>query len=387
MNVIEVIIPEHLNFGRNINFNPSITHLHDNIFLVSFNSFRRGIGRKVIDRTPSVTNPDHVWYGGPGSYTWWNPDFYGFLSSGYMIVEIINNDINIKQIINTPGVGTDTRISMTPLGVLATTALSIDYDLNRSHGFDRYKYDLPTINCSDCGSIFAKVLNITYRNNIYSITNANEEGQLLCDNLGADDKNWSVFNVDNKIYLSYWLSPKHTVFIPEDSWNMCSAILEKNINIFYRIEKYYQSHVKFSLSTPAIMFDDRMLGVKGRMLGVGHVKIICDNITPGTPAHTFYLNNKDISTHPYRKTLYMMFFYTFNIDTFDILHVSTAFFPPTTQNGVVYPVGLEYFDDQYIISYGEGDSQMKFLFILPETIKEMLIAENMIPISYIFTRY
>lgn len=77
MNVQEIRITpqDSVNYASNINFNPSIVYLGNDLFLMSFHSFRRGsIKHDNFNSTPSSTNPDHMWY----SKLWWNPGPGGF---------------------------------------------------------------------------------------------------------------------------------------------------------------------------------------------------------------------------------------------------------------------------------------------------------------------
>ena len=55
-------------FDYAINFNPSIAHLGDDVYLVVFRSYRR----YSIDQTQIMgKESNHPWLGGPGSETWW----------------------------------------------------------------------------------------------------------------------------------------------------------------------------------------------------------------------------------------------------------------------------------------------------------------------------
>ena len=42
--VANIQIPYNTRFGKNVNFNPSIVHIVDDYFLVSFHTFRRNKG-------------------------------------------------------------------------------------------------------------------------------------------------------------------------------------------------------------------------------------------------------------------------------------------------------------------------------------------------------
>lgn len=115
------------------------------------------------------------------------------------------------------------------------------------------------------------------------------------------------------------------------------VLLKKNINVFNRIEKYYNGGVKFRLGTPAIRLD----GYPNEMIAMGHLVIFPYYLPINTKAYFFYKENI-LSKHPVNDVLYMMFFYTFNRETFEILRISSAFYPPNASHGVVFPEGLSF---------------------------------------------
>lgn len=153
------------------------------------------------------------------------------------------------------------------------------------------------------------------------------------------------------MFISYWLSPKHTVFVPNinDLSSSCSIKFEQNVNKLFYIEQYYNQAVKFSLSTPSLPYYNKIFGV-------GHVKISGSKL-PRSNTSAFQFHSKHrykLGTHPIYATMYLMYLYTFDPETFDILEISSGFFSPTTSYGIVFPVGLTYYNEKYIVSYGEG---------------------------------
>jgi hypothetical protein len=192
-----------------------------------------------------------------------------------------------------------------------------------------------------------------------------ERGKLLCKNFQGEEKNWSLYTYNNNLYISQWLYPHHQVLKVEDmnDLNQCNMYTSKNSTIFHTIQKFYKKSVLFSLSTPAIPY-------YGLRLAVGHVKIMGDRVPKNTVAYDFVQN--DLYKQPAENTSYMMFFYTFDPSTLDIVRISPGFYPPDIKHGVVFASGLTQHNDDYIISYGEGDYKMKFLFVNSYAIDKLL---------------
>lgn len=375
---VEISVPLKAS-GNSINFNPSIAHLRDNAFLISFYTFRRNCGHpKTIQPQPSIQDEYHMWYEGPGSNFYWCEGPYGDKGTGYIIIKITNRNVRIHQVLNKKGEGVDTRLTDTSIGIVATYTENSEIQYDNEWGENRVNFGLPASTCKhNCYAIYYLILKIKYypSNDYYEISNVDSHGAPLCQKLQDQEKNWSLFTVDDNIYTSYWLAPKHTVITLNKE--QCQVFMEQNTNIFYRIKNYYKDTVMFSLSTPALLY-----GVN-EMLGVGHVKIANDRLPINTAAYNFNIQNI-LPKHPSKNGTWMMFLYTFDPYTFEIIRVSPAFYPPGTSYGIVFPEGLVFYDDNYIISYGEGDIKMKLLFIPPIIIDQLLIPQHQINDEYIF---
>jgi len=98
-------------FLHTINFNPSIVYVEDNLYLVSIRAFRRGNIFKIQDITPSMYNPDHLWFGGYGSKTFWNVGEDGFGGTIFIVINITGRDISTKYKLDGYSQGTDMRLS------------------------------------------------------------------------------------------------------------------------------------------------------------------------------------------------------------------------------------------------------------------------------------
>lgn len=361
--VLHIIVPYNMEFGNHINFNPSIVHIKNNYYLLSFHSFRRNEGHpELMHETikADISDPYHLYYGGHGSKTWWNPGREGEWGTGFMLLNISNYKVRSIDIVDFLDEYLDTRLLKTSNTIIATT--SNGEKANQLRGVDRSKYGLNKyIYPDDTMLTTSSIFNITAMFDQGEFIFEMNKPQSLCLNLQHEEKNWSPYTYNNQLYISNWLVSKHIVFIPH-TYEDCSVIKSEHPTIFNKIEIFYNHKVLFSLSTPAISYNN----VK---LAVGHVKIY-GNVKLNTLAYQFIQNDKP--KHPFNDYSYMMFLYTFDPETLEILSLSPAFYPPTTQHAVVFPVGLT-FNKDYIISYGEADMKMKLLFISPEKLSNLLV--------------
>lgn len=377
---VEIKIPYDTEiFGENINFNPSIVLIDTDTFLMSFFTFRRHKEGhpKHIQPQPSIYDDYHMYKGGINSDTWWDDSHGGYRGTGYLILKIINREVIIHQILDDLGLGYDARLTQTPKGILLTQSGEYFENFDEIWGIDRVKNGLAKRTCKEnCDGVYYLFLSIYHDKYIdtYKLSeNANWYGEPMCPKLQDQDKNWSPFIKNKNIYVSNWLTPKHTVVIEK----YCKIIKEPNFNIFYISQLFYNNTLSFRLGTPAIKFNNN------EMIAVGHVRFFGDFIPVDSKAYSFYKENI-LPKHPYHNLMYMMFIYTFDINTFEILRVSPAFYPPNIMHSVVFPVGLTYHDDDYVISYGEGDIKMKLLFMKSETINDLLYDQNDIDHEYEF---
>jgi len=364
---VEIKIPYDTEiFGPNINFNPSIILIDTDTFLMSFFTFRRhreGHPRNIKPQ-PSIYDNYHMYKGGSDSDTWWDDSRGGYRGTGYLILKIINREVIIHQILDDLGLGYDVRLSQSPKGILVTQSGEYFGNYDEIWGIDRIKNGLPKRTCKeDCLGVYYLFLEINHDKytDAYKLSeNANWSGEPMCPKLQDQDKNWSSFIKNKNIHASIWLTPKHTVVIEK----YCRIIKEPNINIFYTSELFYNNTLFFRLGTPAIKFNNN------EMIAVGHIMFLGDFVPMNSKAYSFYKENT-LPKHP-DNLMYMMFIYTFDINTFEILRISPAFYPPKVTHSIVFPVGITYHDNDYIISYGEGDIKMKLLFMKLETIEDLL---------------
>ena len=350
--VVELKLPKSVPLSKNVNFNPSIAHIVDDLFLISFYTWRRK--NRPVPSTHqlegSIKDPYHQYYGGRNSSTWWRPD--KFWGTGFIVAKINNRAIRPIFDAGYNNDCYDMKLAATASGVYGT---------------------------SNCGNIKIYIHNISFEfdedTSIIQVHGMHDKGIKLCKEYQEEEKNWSIYTFNDKLYISQWLVPYHTVF--EKTKNGCiqhsSYDFTGNFTLFYHIEKFYKKQVLFSLSTPAIPYDNLRMAV-------GHVKIMGDKVPKNTVAYDFVQN--DLLKQPVDNTSYLMFIYVFNPTTLDIIKVSPGFYPPEMTHGVVFASGLTQHEEDYIISYGEGDAKMKFLFLNHYAIDRLLA-----PVHYYDKQY
>jgi hypothetical protein len=235
-----------------------------------------------------------------------------------------------------------------------------------------------------CGLIAMKKIDLIENGmNDYSIKMSNES--IVCPNISNQvEKNWSFWELQNKLHFSYSLSPRHMV-VSLNNPNSCSfnSIVGDNKNFFERFEQYYQQNsghqvIFICLSTPSIPLPE-----SNRYIGVGHIKYKIDTI-PFIPKESnlykFHTNlsKKPINFHPVY--VYMMFFYEFDPYTYEFTRVSDFFFPHIDEWGLVFPSGITstHNENTLLVSYGDHDSECKLFTISVQKLNSMLYNINYI---------
>lgn len=372
--ISDIKIPYESRFGKNVNFNPSIVHISDNYFLVSFHTFRRGKGHPESYEVKGVIDdPYHMYLGGMKSKMWWNRTT-GEWGTGFIIIKIEDDYIEYIQSLGYNDYGTDMRLLKIPGGNIIGT-MSGGNEIKKK-GTAREHYLLPKPTSKHFSIVELEIEIIRNKAGRFFLEGAYGPGELLCEELQDNEKNWSLYYY-NQLYISNYLIPRHIVFVPNINDNHCKVIASQDASIFNGLELYYKKSLLFSLSTPAIPYYNE---VSDMMIGVGHIKIDKNTVPSDTRGYNF-LQKNDYLIHP-SNTYWMMFLYTFDPITLNIIKVSPAFYPPYTKHAVVFPTGLTYYKNNYLISYGEGDAAMKLMFIDEHDIDRLLT-----PASYYEDEY
>lgn len=356
--VVDFKIPHHKKFGNHVNFNPSMARYKDDLFLISFHTFRRHEGHPLHHIVKgSIDDPYHMFYTGH----WWNPGEDGVWGTAFVLAKINNRKMEYIKTMGYNDYGTDMRLLTNNDNIIGTMTVSSEAEYK---GHDRTKFELKAPTGSTY-SISMLVMEIIDLDDTYILEGEDELGYLICENLQDAEKNWSTFINRGRLNISNFLLPNHIVFVPRQ--NTCIVKKSDKITYFQQLEEYYEKTILVSLSTPALSYGNMMLGC-------GHLKLAMNDLPRESRAYQF-LKKATIPPHP-SNTFYMMFLYTFNPKTYNIVEISPAFFPPDVEHGIVFPCGLEHYQHDYIISYGQGDAEMKFIFLTEETIKDLLHAEN-----------
>ena len=370
-----------LEFPKNFNdyslFNPSIIKLDNNdYYLLSCRAFRR-LGESNSNTAVTIGSRNHPWLGGNiQSPLWWQVTDEGFDGTLFFILRLFKSKFSIIRQLFKLDYILDVRLFESDKGEIIATGNKL------------------VNNRVIIVKSIIHLINTDFDNDPYNI----EFGDFrpLCLSLsGVTEKNWSYWSYNKINYISYIISPRHIVFVEklntkeEDISSsltklsitntelsnpiQCTPLLKTENNLFGSITKYYKDTVLFSLSTPALPFLD------GKYLGVGHTKINYSvknyRELNNSDASLFIDENRDLMSHP--TTFYLMFFYTFNPETLEIIDISNSFIPPTTNDGVVFPTGLTMVNtNNYLISYGEADFKCKFMIFSTQEILELIKDQN-----------
>jgi len=362
--------------GRNIiTFNPCITHYKDDLYLCSYRVFSRH--PTYFDKITEHSN--HPWYIDPKPKidTFFNPGPAGRNDTEFVLLQITENG-NIKIILEYrdnreiveflyDGVFSnlenknDARISY-----IKTDENISSYIVSYNELKVDEKYEIKNKNCKDgCTVIGAIIVFIRHKDNKLFIGQNN----LLCPEYSEEiEKNWSFFTHNDNIMFSYGIFGDTSIYNINYDQNgiiSCNDKIGEHNNIFTQFNDYYNDNIKISCSTPAIKYIDSIY------LAVGHIKynISNMNIYPDVSPLAIYTKKQlsnGIIVHPH-KVVYMMFLYTFSIETYNIIQIS-GMFKPESESFVCYPVGITPMNNnkKFIISYGVGDESCYCMCINPD---------------------
>jgi hypothetical protein len=222
-------------------------------------------------------------------------------------------------------------------------------------------------------------LNIKKTTNSYEIELSNEIDMF------QNKKNWEkncVYHDMNTIL--YGIHGKFQLIIEN------KIVHKQDIKIINDLIKYYGvNNIYFSLSTPPI----RKINKNNieEYIAVGHVKFRYKEIDFGNINlfnNSIYWN--DIKRHG--EYIYMMFIFVYD-KNFNVTHLSYSFIPTDDSYShlpylLVFSSGLTQSNDEYIISYGEGDEKTKILKINHDNLNNMLIDINQLTVeNYSFSLY
>lgn len=167
---------------------------------------------------------------------------------------------------------------------------------------------------------------------------------------------------DNAGKVLYMIGPEFMV-IDNDVLVKTEVEVLKNL-----IDIYGSDNMYISLGTPGIKYNNNYLAV-------GHIKFD-HRIDYGNTLLSKFISQFDFSKIiMHGRFIYMMFFFEYS-DNNKILRLSNFFIPTNDINTLdyllVFPSGLTKYNDNYIISYGEGDIRCKMLYLTGSQIDNLL---------------
>ena len=381
-------------------FNPSIAHYRDDLYLCSYRAFVRY--PQILQKTESydytedyVTDPNHPWLGGIKGELWWNSE-YGYDLTEFVMLKItqagvVTLDINYLNsgIINStqteminPGImnGVDGRLLK-----LSDNKFIISYNVAIS---DKGMIIGGGKSCAEkCTLIATRIIQINPVNKSMILG----DETILCPSISKNtEKNWSLSRVsDTDVSLSYSIESSHELYrlkIERDSVSCDEVHISQSAPFFIALKAYYNNQISISVSTPTIPIG----GDPFVRISVGHIKYKWADLSiypPGSPLVLFTQKMQRLEgliVHPV--AIYLMFLYTFDYRTGQLLSCSDMF-SPKSNTLLCYPSGLSPCSGSpsgnIIISYGESDSRCKFMSVGQEWIESQLIKGDIIDPSII----
>lgn len=387
----EIIKKGNDKFDKSFIFNPSLAWICDDLFLTAFRIFKRydsGIDRNDINNT---SHPDHPWLGGNKSSTWWKIKD-GMDQTYLCILKLKENKFYLHQLFEDKINGVDARIFRKS---------ETDYILTYNTTVKTSDKNKNNQSCEEgCFIISQLDIGLTRRDNKFQL-DKHETTEGLCLNLSNFvEKNWSYLQIEddsetadnvklteNTFAILYQLTPSIEVFgYKKNMRDGCFSIVNHNPpNFLNDLERFYsksgEKRLFVSLSTPAYPLE-----ISGRYLSVGHIKFKIHADYKDTPLQHFLKKHQTKLNHPI--FIYVMFLFQFRVRKvmdqheqdkiqIEITKISNAFLIENEKHNynLNFPSGLAYHqpEDQWFISYGDGDRESKVLKMSSRNIKSLLI--------------
>ena len=245
----------------------------------------------------------------------------------------------------------------------------------RIHKFDN-KYFITTqgvnnnnFNENDCNKDTCIILSNYHFDN--TLKTLNLENEIVCPSIsGRVEKNWMMYDYNQNLYFLYDLNKEKII---KYNNNLCILKQGKD-NELYTISKNNNNGIVFSGGTNSIIYNnDNELRI-----GLGHAKITYKYIENNKDKFPKYLYEKKYNYH--FNLVYTMFFFIFEAKTGKITKITNIFIP-TSKNSdichhpynIVFPMSIIEKNNNYIISYGEGDIKCKIMIISIKDVNDMMI--------------
>jgi len=294
------------------NFNPSIGHIVNDIYLISSRNVRTTEKLKSLDNEPNLhKNVDHPWK------TNWNSKFD---NTSLQLFKITNNKVSLIKHSKYPFILAylqDLRIfelwsdNDYAAFILSFNQLFLDNNLVLKDGYE----------CSKRCFIINTGFLVINKHTLEPFYIPSKDP--LCINISNPiEKNWSFWKYKNNVIFSYNLTPTHEAFkinirgIEKGELvisDKCRLLTFNNTittdNFLQKLEQYYDGKVIVSLSAPSYK-------INNEYYSVGHIKIFVDYLKRTAKPHLKNFYNKHIkgnSQYLHKQYIYLMFFYKFNV--------------------------------------------------------------------------
>ena len=378
-------------------FNPSIAHWRDDEYLCSFREFVRypllfqtGVsgGVRYDYSTRTETDPNHPWLGFDHCRNlFWQYGVGGGFDNTKMALVRIEAGTGRMTLINS--IMTD--ISLANIQhIEGQDARLLKLDANRFLlSYNNHIYNQLIRNGTNCQNgcylINTCIITVIPPTNPGGPVNINMgQDTVLCPNFSnSTEKNWSFSLVPgNNIVFSYGLTPAHDIFTVNAAGATvtCGSYIKRGDanNIFARLLQYYNISTptahKFhiSVTTPTVTITDQ----NNIYTGVGHIKYDYRDMgiyPPGSPLLAFHNQMIALGKTFHPVYVYLMFFYSFDMNTGNIVSCSSMFIPFSTGT-LCFPSGLTFNNTtrEVILSYGDDDAKCRILLFSIEKIHEVL---------------
>lgn len=156
------------------------------------------------------------------------------------------------------------------------------------------------------------------------------------------------------------------------------------LSLYYMIEKAFSvgqnDYLHISSTTPTIKYN------QNEYLSVGHVKFQYQNIMNeplfiNTPIRRFVEYCRDNIVNFHFGFIYLLFFYTLDVNDLSILRISNFLMPQPADVSLIFPMGLTKIvnTDNFIVSYGNYDNTCEAMFFHRESLENALMSIYTLP--------
>ena len=437
INTVDINIINFKNINFMPKFNPSIIHLYDNKYLISYRIWID----KYIENINEYPNPNSI---GSPWFSNWEP----FIKKEFSNYDIIKKESktssieeNIEEKLNLNFFG------LVIIEIFENKNYNIIHDQIIKLNFSFIEDGRLFIDSNNIIRILLNAsLNITNSFIIYSGIPENKISRgIICCKIGNIDKikndilNYGKIFV-NKPYIicpevyQYKIEKNFIPFISNDNSDYISSfslpfgtpikkckinsydnnqleltnyhysivhseneIIEENVKLFDEINLIYGGILRFSSGTNFITFENENLAVGHLVIDIKKFKKNMNNklyFNQEFLKKNYHYSNIHVlninynikklflksENYNYNEKIYMMYFYTTSKNyPYNITKISHAFMPNNLKSNICFPTGISWFNENIIISYGDSDNSCCLYFINKKEIYNKLMDININP--------